>query len=323
MSPDGVVVALGGHALLDPEGAGTVDDQRKQLREGLRGVAELARRGHRVALTHGNGPQVGHMLIRARAARGQAYDLPLDVCVAQSQGELGYLILQALRELIATPVVAMITMVRVDATDPALKAATKPVGPTMDAAEAAALRRQGVTVDVDPGRGPRRRVPSPLPRAILGLESVRTLYDSGAVVVVGGGGGIPVVEVDGGRLVGIEAVVDKDHVACELALALGADRLLNLTSVERVALHFRTPWETELATLSAAQASAYQAQGHFAPGTMGPKIEAALRFLAANPHGCVDISTPARALDAWEGVAGTRILAELPRAGAFPRARST
>jgi len=302
-----IVIALGGHALLRPGQLGTIEEQRRNLRDGLRGVAELVRRGHPVAITHGNGPQVGHMLIRAREARGKAYDLPLDVCVAQSQGETGYLIVQALKEQVKTPVVAFVTAVTVDRADPFLLKPTKPVGPALSRSEADDLLRQGLIVAEDPGRGLRRLVPSPRPKRIVGIEPIGTLFENGVVVVAAGGGGIPVVDEGSGALTGIEAVIDKDFVATELAIALRADRLLNLTAVERVKLQFRTPQERDVETLTPEQAARYLAEGQFAEGTMGPKIEGALRFLAANPRGCVDITTPEKTLEAWSGTAGTRI----------------
>ncbi|MBI3854237.1 MAG: carbamate kinase [Planctomycetes bacterium] len=300
-----IVVALGGHALLKPGQSGAVEEQRANLREALRGVARLARDGHRIALTHGNGPQVGHILTRVRAARGKAYDLPLDVCVAQSQGETGYLILQALEEL-RIPAVAALTMVSIDPHDPALSKPTKPVGPALSAEEAEELRRRGAAVREDPGRGLRLLVPSPRPKRILGLEPFRSLFEQGVVVVLAGGGGIPVVETPGPPE-GVAAVIDKDFVAAELGILLRAGRLLSLTSVERVKLHFREAGETDLERMTPSEAERRLAEGHFHEGTMRPKIEAALRFLGAVPGGCVDISTPERALDAWDGRAGTRI----------------
>lgn len=307
-----VLVALGGNAVVRPGGRGTLEEQAATLRESLRVVVELIERGFRVLLTHGNGPQVGHILLRAQAARGRAYDLPLDACVAQSQGEMGYLIQAALESLLLErgrdrpPVVALLTRTLVDRHDPAMDAPSKPVGPFYGEVEAAALRAAGVAVMEDAGRGWRRVVPSPRVLRVLEAEAVARLLESGHVVIAAGGGGIPVRVADDGSLAGVEAVVDKDLASSVLAVELGVARILDLTAVDGVKLWFGTPRERPLASLTLDEARRYLAEGHFAPGSMGPKIEGAIHFLE---HGGreVLITSPERARDALEGRAGTRL----------------
>ncbi|TAJ07996.1 MAG: carbamate kinase [Nitrospirae bacterium] len=310
--PERILVALGGNALVKTGQRGTLDEQTANLPSALAGVAELIRRGHQVVLTHGNGPQVGHILLRAEAARGQAYDLPLDVCVAQSQGETGYVIQQCLQNLLRQrgigdhPVAAVITRTLVDPDDPRMVHPAKPVGPFYTKEQAERWRGPGWQIAEDAHRGYRRVVPSPLPIGIVEASVVRRLVEAGVIVIAAGGGGIPVRRERDGTLVGVEAVVDKDWASSRLAMELGLDKILDLTAVEQVMLDFGTPKERPLAALTVQEARAYLAEGHFAPGSMGPKIEAAVQFLEQGGREVI-ITSPENALAAFDGSAGTHL----------------
>ena len=313
MEPGSVLVALGGHALIRPGRPASVEEQVEGLRESLAGVAALVAEGHRVVLTHGNGPQVGHELARSEAARGRAYPLPLDVCVAHSQGEIGYLLVQELANQLRRAgaereVAAVLCRVVVDG-GPLERAPLKPVGPVLTAEEAVRLRAAGARVVNDRRRGPRRAVPSPEPVRIVEVPALRRLHEAGVVVVAAGGGGIPVREGPDGTLVGVEAVVDKDLASALLARDLWIAVLLDLTSVEQVRLDFGTLLERPVARLTVAEARRHLAEGQFPPGTMGPKVEAALRFIESGGQTAV-ITDPAHALAAFRGGAGTRIVRE-------------
>lgn len=306
-----VLVALGGNALIKAGQKGTVEEQAANLRKSLAGVVELIKRGHRVVVTHGNGPQVGHILIRMEEARGKAYELPLDVCVAQSQGETGYLIQQSLQQLfhrngIDRPIAAIVSRVVVDKNDPRMNAPSKPVGPFYTKDQARALKDRGFHIEEDAHRGYRRVVPSPMPLRIIEADVIQGLFDDGVVVIACGGGGIPVSLETDGSLVGVEAVVDKDLASSVLAAAIGVDTILDLTAVECVKLHFGSPDERNLETMTVADARKYLREGHFAPGSMGPKIEAAIRFLGQSGSEVI-ITLPEKALDAWDGRAGTHV----------------
>jgi carbamate kinase len=305
------VVALGGNALIRPGQLGTIREQAANLLEALAVVVDLARRGDRLAVTHGNGPQVGHILIRAESARDQAYDLPLDVCVAQSQGEMGYLIQGQLHDLlrqagIDRPVTAVVTRTLVDVRDPLMRDPTKPVGPFYSAERATALMDRGWIMKEEAHRGYRRVVPSPRPIRILDAAVIGRLAEAGVVVIAAGGGGIPVREAESGTMVGVEAVVDKDLTTSLLASDLGALRILDLTAVDCVKLRFGSPEERDLRSLTVAEARGYLAEGHFAPGSMAPKIEGAIGFLERGGREVV-VTTPPQAAEALRGRAGTLI----------------
>lgn len=307
-----ILVALGGNALVKAGQRGSIEEQAANVQGALAGLVELIRQGHRVLITHGNGPQVGHILLRIEAARSLAYDLPLDLCVAQSQGETGYLIQQCLRNLLQRaginhrPVSTVVTQTVVDQTDPRMAQPTKPIGPFYTNDQAAAMRAKGWWMVEDAHRGYRRVVPSPLPLRIVEAEVIRRLVEEGVVVVAVGGGGIPVSVEEDGTLTGIEAVVDKDLASSVLGVELGMDLILDLTSVERVQLNFGTPQAQALDSLTVAEAKTYLAQGHFAPGSMGPKIEAAIHFLE---HGGreVIVTEPGKVQEALAGKAGTHV----------------
>lgn len=308
--PDSIVVALGGHALMKADGC-SFPEQASTIRHALVGVVELIRHGHRVVITHGNGPQVGHILIRVEESRGKAYDLPLDACVAQSQGEIGYLIQQGLENLlcrsgIVRRTLAVLCRTLIDRDDPRMKHPTKPVGPFYTKEQAAGMKARGWPVARDAGGRYRRVVPSPLPIRILEAELIRRAFDESVIVIAAGGGGIPVAATEEGTLVGVEAVVDKDFASSVLASAIGADSILDLTDVEHVKLHFGSPRERNLDSLTLAEARKYLADGQFAEGSMGPKIEAAIQFLQRGGRQVI-ITRLERAIEAWAGRTGTRI----------------
>lgn len=289
---EGLLVALGGHALLAP-GAGpalagvSLEAQASALEASLAPIARLAAAGDPLLITHGNGPQVGHALERVEAARGRAYPLPLHVCVAQTQAEIGLLVATALEAHLAAlgsrrRVVCVVTRVEVSADDPRLAQPVKPLG--LDG---------------------RRRAASPRPLRVLEAGALRALLAAGDVVVAGGGGGVPVAR-RGERWHGVEAVVDKDATSTLLALALGFARILNLTGVDAVRHPYRQPGEQALRRLDAPEARRLLAAGAFEAGSMAPKIEAAADFVEAGGRS-VDITTPALAEQALAGRAGTRI----------------
>jgi carbamate kinase len=302
-----VVVALGGNAITRPGEEGTVEQDYINLRESLSRVVGLVQGGAHVVLTHGSGPQVGNQMIRVELARGKAPDLPLDVVAADIQGGLGYMIErvlrnQLLRRGLEVPVCALLTQVEVDADDPAMAEPTKFVGPVYDPEEAEQLRvEKGWRMREDSGRGWRRVVPSPLPRRIVERDLIGRLVDWGALVIVSGGGGIPVTRTPEGDLVGVEAVVDKDLAAAVLARDLGATDLYILTGVEQVYLDFGKATQRGLRYLTVGEARRHAAAGQFPAGSMGPKVAAACRFVEGG--GKRALITDALTLD--EALAGT------------------
>jgi carbamate kinase len=306
-----IVVALGGNAIIKQGQAGTVYEQFANTRASLRGIVELVKRGHSLVLTHGNGPQVGNILIRAEEARGKAYDLPLGVCVAQSQGEMGYMIQQSLQNAlllnhIERPVITVISQVVVSKGEYTTEKPTKPVGPFYSKAQAEALMATGLQMIEDSGRGYRRVVPSPVPYRVVEQDVIRRLLDAGVIVIAVGGGGIPVYLESDGRYEGVDAVVDKDLASAVLAEAIGAGRIIIMTGVEKVKLNFGSPQETELNHLTVLEAMKYMADGHFPPGSMGPKIQAAIRFMKFGGQEVI-ITTPEKLIEAFDGETGTHI----------------
>ena len=312
-APRRVVVALGGNAISRPGGDDSVSQDLANLDRSLGHIVDLTERGYQVILTHGNGPQVGNQMIRVELARGQAPDLPLDLMVADLQGGLGYMIELVLRNKLhhrglKTPVCALLTLVEVDPDDPAMHEPTKFVGPAYRLDEVEALSRErGWRLKEDRGRGYRRVVASPKPRSIVERDLIASLIDQGALVIVTGGGGIPVARSADGFLRGVEAVIDKDFASAVLAREVGAEELFILTGVERVALHFGKPEQRWLDTLPVAEARTYLAEGHFPAGSMGPKIEAACQFVENGGKRALitDIFTIAEAL---EGKTGTAVV---------------
>lgn len=308
------VIALGGNAITQPGEEGTVEQDYANLERSLDGVMAVLERGYEVVITHGNGPQVGNQMIRVELAKGEAPLLPLDVMGADLQGGLGYMIERVLRGKLrragmAHRVCCMLAMVEVDAADPAFQEPTKFVGPFYARDEVAELRQErGWVMKEDGARGWRRVVPSPEPRRIVEQQEILTLLEAGCIVISGGGGGIPVARTASGDLVGVEGVVDKDLASAVMALALGAPELIILTGVERVQIGYGTPQARPLNIVSVAEARRYLAEGHFPAGSMGPKMEAACRFVEGGGSRTL-ITDVFKLAEALEGTTGTWVTA--------------
>jgi carbamate kinase len=302
-----IVIAFGGNALIREDERGTWTEQTAHAMEAARAIARVAR-AHQVVLTHGNGPQVGALALQQSSGEPHAPALPFDVLDAMTQGEIGYLLQQALAAVDPSlPTATILTRVRVNPDDPALTAPpTKPIGPFYDERTARRLaRRRGWVVASDAGRGWRRMMASPRPLEILEVREIEVLAAAGVLVIAGGGGGIPVVRREG-RLTGIDAVIDKDRCAAELAAATGAELLVLVTGVARAALGFGTPDQREIARLTVSDALRYLNAGEFPDGSMGPKVEGAARF--AGGGGRAVITDAAHMSAALEGEAGTWIV---------------
>jgi carbamate kinase len=305
------VVAIGGNSLVKPGERGTLEEQRANLTVACEGIAAVMAAGYRVVVTHGNGPQVGAALLRSEMAAAHVPPLTLDACVAETQATIGYLLQQTLQETLQRrglrrPVVTMVTQVLVSRRDPAWRNPTKPVGPFYPQEEAERRRAaQGWTMIEDAGRGYRRVVPSPEPKAIMELAAIQGALANDALVIACGGGGIPVV-FKRERLVGVDAVIDKDRASSLLAWELEAELFLISTGVEQVTLNFGTPQERPVASLTTAEARRYLREGQFPSGSMGPKIEAALAYLERGGHLAI-ITSPERIPEALQGMAGTRL----------------
>jgi len=308
-----VVIALGGNALQDVDLPPTAEAQLHVIRETSKYLVDIMERGYAVTLTHGNGPQIGRIVMQNEAAQEITPSLPFDVCGAMSQGMIGYLLQLAvgdelwLRKM-APRVVTIVTQVVVDQKDPAFAHPTKPIGAFHTQAHAEKLHREhGYTMVEDAGRGWRRVVPSPRPVKIIEIDIIKDLLSLGLIVITVGGGGIPVIEEADGTLSGIAAVSDKDLAAEELAQQIGADTLLILTSVPGVALDYHTPRQRFVSRMTAQEAQRYAAEGQFAPGSMQPKIEAAIHFVESKPGRKTVIAQLSDAVAALEGKAGTWI----------------
>ena len=305
-----VIVAVGGNSLIKKGQVGTLPEQLENARETSSKIAEVIADGWNVVITHGNGPQVGNILLRSDLARHVTPVLPLDICDAHSQGGIGYLLQQTMRckldkLSIRTPVVTLVTQVLVDPNDPAFKNPTKPIGPFFTKERAEEYKaREGWTVVEDSSRGYRRVVPSPKPEEILELDSVKSLIKLDCVVIAAGGGGIPVAREADGELYGVEAVVDKDFSSSLLATALQADLFLISTTVEKVALNYNKPNQKNLDYANLKQARVYLGQGHFAPGSMRPKIEAVVEYLEKGGTEAI-ITSPDKICESIGGKAGT------------------
>jgi carbamate kinase len=309
-----MVVAIGGNALIKDKQHQTVPDQMAALEETSHHIGALVEDGWRLAIGHGNGPQVGFILRRSELAAHELHEVPLDVCGADSQGAIGYEFQQALghefrRRGLDRAAVTVVTQVEVDRADPAFASPTKPIGSFLDDEQAAKRRADGWTVVEDAGRGNRVVVASPLPMRIVELPAVRTLVDAGFVVITVGGGGIPVVADADGMLHGVPAVIDKDFASSLLATQLGAEVFTIATAVERVALDFGKPGQRWVDRMTLAEAKRYLAEGtHFAAGSMAPKIEACTWFLEKGGREAI-ITDPDHLRAAVRGEAGTHIVA--------------
>ncbi len=306
-----IVVALGGNALIKKDQKGTVYEQFANSREALSEVVELINEGHNVVLTHGNGPQVGNIIIRTEAALGKAYDIPLGVAVAESEGEIGYMLQQTLQNKlrqagIKKNAVTVLTQVVCDKNDPQLKNPTKPIGPFYSKKEISKLKKRGIKIIEDSGRGYRRVVPSPIPRDVVEKEIVKLLLEKGVAVIAAGGGGMPVYLDENGNYEGIDAVVDKDLASAVLGNSIGAQELIILTSVEFIYEKFNTPQQKPLRKLSVKKAKKLMERGEFADGSMKPKVKAAIQFLE-NGGERVIITSLGKMLQARKRKTGTEI----------------
>ena len=317
MTNDGLgplaVVALGGNAITREFEESNIAQQFANTRSALVGVADLIEHGYRLAITHGNGPQVGNALIRVEATRDLVPPIPLGVLVADLEGGMGYMIQQTMQNKLADrgidrPVVTMLAQVLVAQNDPSIGNPSKFVGPFYKQEDVEQLERdRGYTIKEDPGRGFRRVVPSPKPLKIVEAETIKMLVSRGVIVITVGGGGIPVYYDNEKKLEGIDAVIDKDRASAVLAKEIGAEELFIFTGVDKVALNYKKPDQINLDMLFVSEAVKYMNQGQFPPGSMGPKIEAAIDFLQ---HGGkrVLVCSVDRIHDALEGKAGTELL---------------
>jgi carbamate kinase len=311
--PESLLVAIGGNATHPENIRGTTEEQEHVADMAARALLPLIRSHNRLLITHGNGPVVGKILLRMMLTRDAIPPMRLDVCVAHSQGGIGYLLIQSLenamrRAGVERQAACVLTQVEVDPRDPALANPSKPIGPFFSAREAKDFEAKGWRMMEDSGRGWRHCVASPEPRAIINLHVIEALLEAGTVVIAGGGGGIPVVRDANGDWQGVQAVVDKDLTSALLARSLGIADLLILTAVERVAIDFNTPRQRYLDKVKLSELKRYQAAGHFAKGSMGPKIEAAIRHLEADGRRAI-IGHLDRALEALKGESGTHVVA--------------
>lgn len=310
-----IVVALGGNAL-SKDGKATAADQLAVANETASELVKLITAGHTLAIVHGNGPQIGNIILHEEAINTEKTPtMPVDVAGAMSQGQIGYWLQNALRNQleqlkIKKPIASIVTQVLVSKDDPAFKNPSKPIGPFYTEEEAKKLAKtRGITVKEDAGRGWRKVVPSPMPLSIIESDLIKIAIGNGAVIVAGGGGGIPVYYDQHGRLTGLEAVIDKDFAAEKLAETIDADILLILTAVDNVKINYKQSDEKALTELTVDDAFKLIAQGQFAAGSMLPKVEAGVSFVSgANKRVCI-ITSPEKASKAIEGKAGTRIIA--------------
>jgi carbamate kinase len=306
-----IIVALGGNAILQAEERGTFEEQRANVRRAVIEIVKLIEEGYRVAITHGNGPQVGNLYIQNSLAGEVVPPMPFDACSAESQGLIGYIIQQDMQNELARidsriPVVTFVTQVLVRSDDPAFKNPTKPIGPFHSKKEAdLLLQKTSFVMKEDSKRRWRRVIPSPKPLHIVEKEVIKKSIADGCIVIASGGGGIPVIQKDG-DLIGVEAVIDKDLSACCLGIDINAQILLILTDVERVALNYSQPDQKWIDRMNLEEAKRYLSQGHFKEGSMKPKIEAGIEFLENGGERCI-IGSLHSAVSALKGKSGTTI----------------
>ncbi|MEE9441039.1 MAG: carbamate kinase [Candidatus Thermoplasmatota archaeon] len=305
------VIALGGNALIKEGQKGTIYEQFSNTRKSAKSIVQMIKNGWDVVITHGNGPQVGAILLQNKEAKNITPSMPLGICVAESEGLIGYMIQQCLsntlkREHIDKSVIALITQVIVDEDDPSLSHPTKPIGPYYTKDEAKQMEKDGIKMIKQP-RGWRMVVPSPDPQRIVESHIIRQMLDDGIIVIASGGGGMPVVEKEGWGLTGLEAVVDKDLASERLAEAIDADLLLILTEVEKVFLNFGTPDQKALDKVTLNELKKYYKEGQFPEGSMAPKILSAIRFLEAGGRKVI-ISHIDKGWEAVQEKTGTHIV---------------
>jgi len=307
------VVAVGGNALIKDKNHKTIQDQFAASKDTMSHIVDMIEKGWDVVITHGNGPQVGFILRRSELAKDILHEVPLDYCGADTQGAIGYMFQKSLHNEfnhrgIKKDAATVVTQTVVNKDDPAFKHPTKPIGTFMEEAEAKSRQEHdGWTVVEDAGRGWRRVVPSPLPEKIVEANAIQNLLNAGISVVGVGGGGIPVIENEAGDLEGIEAVIDKDFSSSLLATVIHADMFVISTAVEKVALNFNTEDEVWLDKMTVAEAKQYIEEGHFAPGSMMPKVKAIIQYLENGGKKAL-ITDPAHIGEALDGKTGTWIL---------------
>lgn len=307
-----VVIALGGNALIKPGEKGTSEEQLRNVENSVGDIVSLIAEGHQVVVTHGNGPQAGARLIRNEMAATEVYPDPLVVCVADTQGSMGYMIEQGIvnqliKRGLRPRVATLVTLIEVNPADPAFTKPTKPVGPFYTQEKAIARMKNGWKMVEDAGRGYRRVVPSPMPLRLVNPEALTTLLDSGFTVIAGGGGGIPVYRDKTGHLTGIDAVIDKDLASVMIAKTIQSDEVVILTGVEKVAINFKSGNPTWIDRMTSREAKAYLAQGEFPAGSMGPKIQAAIDFVETFRDRRVIITSETKLAAALAGKTGTVI----------------
>jgi carbamate kinase len=308
-----VVIAIGGNSLIKDAEHMNVLDQYRTAGETAHYIVPIVEQGYRVLVTHGNGPQVGFILLRSELARDVIHQVPLANCVADTQGSIGLQIAQSLQNEflhhgVVQPVVSVVTQCVVDENDPSFDAPSKPIGPFMSEEEARQRERvDGWVIGEDSGRGWRRLVPSPEPLEIVELQAIRTLLDSGTLVIAAGGGGIPVIYKPNGELRPRPAVIDKDAASCLLACELGATHLIISTDIDKVALNFGSDNQVEIDRMTVAECRENLAAGHFAAGSMKPKIESALKFLEQGGEEVI-ITQPQNLKADLESIYGTHIV---------------
>ncbi|MBM3537352.1 MAG: carbamate kinase [Alphaproteobacteria bacterium] len=313
--PDRLLIAIGGNAIHPENIKGTPEEQIDIALTMGRALVPIMTLGNELIITHGNGPVVGKIHLRQALSRHRVEPMSLDICVAHSQGGIAYLLMQALENALREignkrHVVCLLTQVEVDPDDPAFKNPTKPIGMFYDEAEAKAVAAElGWEMREEKGRGWRHVVPSPRPKHIVDISLIRALAKHGAVVIAGGGGGIPVVRRSNGMRYGVEAVIDKDLTSAHMARVLDIDTMMILSPVSRVAVDYGTPRQRDLSAVTVSEMKALHAQGHFPPGSMGPKVEAAIRFVEMGGKRCI-IGHLNEALPALRGETGTHIVAD-------------
>jgi carbamate kinase len=310
-----IVIALGGNALLQRSQKGTFDDQYSNVQKTAKKIADLTERGYRIVITHGNGPQVGATLLRHEAGKNLVPPFPLDACGAETQGFIGYMIQQALRNELKSRgidkyVVSVVTRVIVDQHDPAFERPTKPVGPfySKEDADQLKLKMPGITIKEDAGRGYRRVVPSPDPKVIAERAAIKTLVEAGFIVVCSGGGGIPIVE-EGSQARGVEAVIDKDLAGQRLATLIQANVFVILTDVDGAYVDYGTPKQELIKEATTGKLQRYMEQGQFKEGSMAPKVLAAMRFVESGGERAV-IGELGKLTEALDGSSGTQVISQ-------------
>lgn len=324
---DFLVVAFGGNAIAPSGGRRTLEEQRENVRRMSAEMGKLILDGHRVVVTHGNGPQVGEIMLTSELSRETVPPVTLDIAGAMSQGQIGYVLQQEIGNFLqlnrmSSTVCSLVTQVIVDEHDQAFSVPTKPIGRFYSRDEAEALQtEQGWHMVEDAGRGYRRVVPSPMPQSIVEWPVIKTLVEAGSLVIAAGGGGVPVVRNEDGTLRGVEAVIDKDAAAQRLASLVGARTLALLTEVPQVAINFGTPEQRAIGTVEVEELEAYASDGQFPPGSMGPKVGAALEFLRRGGRRAIITTPELLVMAVADSTVGTQVVSSADAVPSLTRAR--